>query len=363
MSLQKLRRAVLIGLVVVTAGLVAFAGLSAFRLWNAWRGIDRLELDVEAGRELLPEVQATLPPPEPVGAATTPPVADAASAVREESERAAGLAVMEMSEDEIDVFLVVGSDADKSSARLERADAILLFLQPRGDAAPLLTSLPRDLHLPNRCTGDFARLSVALEGCRDQVSGPGLLALTVEDFTGLHVDHFVVLSFEAFITVIDRLGGIRICLDHPFRVQRDRQNVVLSAGCSLRSGEEALHWTRNRVPEEFVDGEWRPAAGGDIARAERQQLLLIELLRRAKRFRSPLEIAALVEDLTDAFTLDDHLTLGRAIDLAWDLRSTDPGSIRRPTLDIVEAVTSEGEFVRIPGQSFAEMVIAAYAEP
>lgn len=362
MTWKRLRRALSIAGIILGVGLAVFVGSSAFQLWNAWRGIDRLELDVETGRSLLPEVPADLDPPAPVSPDTTlagpvPPDAD------DEDPTTPGRAVMEMGDEQVDVFLVIGSDADKPSARLQRADAILLFLRPHGDIGPLLTSLPRDLYLPNRCLGDRARISVALEGCADQVTGPGLLAVTVEDFTGLKIDHFVVLSFEAFTTVIDRLGGIEICLDHPIRFLGSRGNLVLGAGCALRSGNEALSWMRDRVPEQFVDGEWRPAPGGDAARAERQQQLLVQLLRRAKRFRSPLELTALVEDLAGAFTLDDGLTLGRAIDLAWDLRNLDPGSIRRPALNVVDAVTASGEFVRIPGESFADLVIAAYGAP
>ncbi len=177
----------------------------------------------------------------------------------------------------------------------------------------------------------------------------------VENFTTLEVDHFAVVSFGAFQELIDLLGGIEICVDHETRFYL----YTLPAGCSLADGFTALAWVRTRTPEERVDGEWQAARGGDTARSERQQQLLIELLRRLKRFRSPLDLASLVDDISTAIALDETLSIGGAIDMAWEMRSINPNTIKRPVLPVRDQ-TLQGKFVRVPTQAFPEFLADVY---
>ncbi|MDH5372573.1 MAG: LCP family protein, partial [Acidimicrobiia bacterium] len=99
-------------------------------------------------------------------------------------------------------YLLVGSDLSGALA-----DAIILVLLPEDDSPPILASLPRDLYLPSLCTDSYARINAALGGCRGVATGPELLSLTVEDFTGVAVDHFAQVDFSGFRRVVDVLGG------------------------------------------------------------------------------------------------------------------------------------------------------------
>ena len=67
------------------------------------------------------------------------------------------------------------------ATRLYLVIAILLFLRPVHGERPTLLSLPRDLLVSNPCDGMDMKINSALDGCGDLVSGPELLALTVED--------------------------------------------------------------------------------------------------------------------------------------------------------------------------------------
>ncbi|MBP1632078.1 MAG: hypothetical protein H6Q11_366, partial [Acidobacteria bacterium] len=86
-----------------------------------------------------------------------------------------------------------------------------------------------------------------------------------------------------------------------------------------------------------------------------------EALGRLKSFGSVTEFGALVEDLADAFTIDEGLSLGNAINLAWDLRDIDVSTIRRPTIPAADYVTSAGAYVLLPQASFAEVLQSARA--
>ena len=41
--------------------------------------------------------------------------------------------------------------------------------------------------------------------------------MAVEDFTGVEIDHFAVFDFEGFKAIIDRVGGVEICVEYAVR--------------------------------------------------------------------------------------------------------------------------------------------------
>ena len=87
-----------------------------------------------------------------------------------------------------------------------RADVIVLLLLPADGSDPVMVSIPRDLYLPNPCTGGYTRVNATLNGCGEAATGPELLSVAVEDFTGVQIDHFAVFDFEGF-QAISRPGG------------------------------------------------------------------------------------------------------------------------------------------------------------
>lgn len=317
---------------------VAFAvtGWNAIQLWNSWRSVERTNLDVRTAQQLLPVPAGGITAtedldPEVTGAVRSTP-ADGTS------EQA---------------FLVIGSDETESNA-----DVIILATLPRDGSPPMMASLPRDLYLPNRCSRGYTRINANLAGCGDNVNGPTLLALAVEDFTGVPIDHFALFDFAGFERIVDAVGGIEICVDHAVR---DAKSFLdLPAGCTNASGAQALAWVRSRRTEEFVDGQWRTMPGvNDLARNVRQQDVLIQMFEKVRQFGSPGDLTAKVRSLTDAFTLDEALGLGAAIDLAWELRDTDLDSLIRITIPVRDHVTADGAQVLVPTRSFESLMAEA----
>lgn len=323
--------------------LLGFVGWHGVQLWLAWRSFEHVEFDPVASRAALPSI--------PASPTTAAPEGD-------EEPGPPPLAIL-ADQDAVDVFLLVGSDEDKRDVDALRADSILLFVWPKDGSDPLLTSLPRDLYLRSPCTGESVRISTTLDGCGEAANGPELLALTVEDFTGLAVDHFAVVSFNGFVDIVDGLGGIELCVD----VMTWLGALILEPGCTMADGTQALSWLRERTAFELVDGEWVGTEAGDLDRVERQQHLILKLLSRLRRFRSPLELSNLVGDLSHAFVLDDGLGLGQAVDLAWDLRRVSPEQIRRRPLAVEDEISAAGEFVRLPAEPFEALLRDVYAAP
>jgi LCP family protein required for cell wall assembly len=38
---------------------------------------------------------------------------------------------------------------------------------------------------------------------------------TIESLTGLHIDHYAVVDFIGFEHVVEKLGGVKMCVAHP----------------------------------------------------------------------------------------------------------------------------------------------------
>ncbi len=317
-------------LVVAT---LLFVGWNAFRIWDSWQNVERDELDVGSAQVALPipETGITTPevfPEQAATAVTSAPVDEAA----------------------FRSFLIVGSDESGY-----RADVIILALFPEGGDKPLMISLPRDLYLPNRCGSTYSRVNATLAGCGSSVNGPTLLALTVEDYTGIPVDHFALFDFDGFERILDAVGGVEVCVDR--QVRDIKAFLDLPAGCTNATGEQALAWVRSRSTEERVDGVWRTMPGvNDLTRNENQQDVILAMFAKLKSFDSPSQLSAIVESLTNEFTLDDQLGVADAITLAWSLRTLDIDEITRISIPVRDFRTEDDALVLVPTVSFADLL-------
>ncbi len=329
--------------VAVLLILIGAVGWTAFRLWQSVNDLEVVAFGVQRARDIVEAI------PEDVDDPSGEPPPDQI----EEPEQ--------VDDDVYDSFLIVGNETQFGGSR---ADVILLALLPRNGADPALVSIPRDLYIKSPCTKKHNRINATLNGCGDDVSGPELLAIAVEDFTGIEVDHFALFDFDGFKKVIDRVGGVRICVDHPTAdTNVGLGDWRLPAGCSIADGKAALGWVRSRHTIQLVDGEWRSMRGvSDLTRNQRQQDLLIQMLGKVRNFNSVGRLLGTVESLADAFTIDENLSLRDAANLAWDARALDPNAIHRLSIPVRNHVTESGAQVLVPTARFTEVLAEAYPD-
>lgn len=240
-----------------------------------------------------------------------------------------------------------------------RADAIILVLMPQDGSAPLMTSLPRDLYLPNPCTQRYTRINAGLVGCKGYASGAELLSLMVSDFTGIEVDHFARIDFSGFRRVIDALGGVEICVENPVR---DAKSFLdLPAGCSQADGFQALAWVRSRRTEELVDGTWQKVAGvSDFTRQRKEQDMLFKIAGKLSSFGSFSSFSQVAQSLTDTVALDEGFSFGDALSLAWNMRGLQSADVLRVNVTSRNYVTSAGAYVLLPSATFNERLSLFY---
>jgi LCP family protein required for cell wall assembly len=258
--------------------------------------------------------------------------------------------------DGLTTTLILGSDAlDDYSAR---ADAIMLVIMPPDDRKPVIASIPRDLWVENPCTGGMSRINAGLNGCGDEISGPDLMSIMVEDLAGIEVDHYAEVDFDGFIRIVDAFGGVEICTDYPVRDRR--AELDLPGGCVQADGDDALAWARSRRTQELVDGSWRMMPGiNALERDDRQQELALAVAGRIANFESPGELRSLASGLQDSVKLDSQLSMTRAVGLAWEYRGLDLEEVERVTIPVSDYVTSGGAEVVRPEASLRELLAEA----
>ena len=319
--------------------IVVYSAWNLYSVWDSWNDVERHTFD-EVALNALRDV----PAPADSGETFTPEAETAITATPVETGA-------------YDTYMVVGSDIGDY-----RADVIILVMLPTDGGSPIMVSLPRDLYLPNRCTQTYTRLNANFNGCGDEINGATLLSGAVADFTGVDVDHFALFTFDGFQDIIDEVGGVEICVDYAVR---DRKaDLDLPAGCTEANGEQALAWVRSRNTLEYVDGSWRVMANvSDLTRNERQQDIILTMLEKAAEFDSPQELAGVVRSVGNAFTLDDQLSLSKAVSLAWDLRGLDRNDIIRLTIPVENYETPEGAQVLLATTPFNTLLEEYLAAP
>lgn len=179
-----------------------------------------------------------------------------------------------------------------------RTDTILLVHVPAlGSAAPTtMVSIPRDSYVPIPGYGrDKVNAAFAM-------GGAPLLAQTIEQATGLRLDHYVEVGFSGFAVVVDALGGVTVCPASP--ISDPLAGIDLRAGCQKLDGRTALGFVRTRAT---------PRA--DLDRMINQRQFMSALLHRAGSpavWLNPWRWYSVPHAAADAMTVDNG-------DHVWDL--------------------------------------------
>ena len=202
-------------------------------------------------------------------------------------------------------YLIVGSDKREIGAVYDpitegqRADTMMLLHVPES-GNPALVSLPRDSfvkipdHRSNKLNAAYS------EG------GPKLLVKTIENLSGLTIDHYVEVSMLGVQTLVDAVDGVNLCYDAD--VNDADSGMVWSAGCHDADGPTALAFSRMRKSDPL----------GDIGRTMRQRQVVSKLIGKAtstSTILSPSRQKTLVGATADNLTTDTDssiTSLGRA---------------------------------------------------
>lgn len=210
-------------------------------------------------------------------------------------------------------WLLVGSDSREGlddaqrdelsagDAGGRRTDSMMLVHIPAGGGEPALISLPRDSYVPVPGYG-WDKMNAAFS-----YGGPQLLSQTVEQSTGVHIDHYAEIGFGGFADLVDAVGGVNVQLDQP--IDDEQAGVNLPAGDVHLDGPTALGFVRARYALE----------GGDLERAENQRKLLGALVDKTmspQTFLNPYRLYKLSTQGAQTFLVDNGAHVWNLVSLA-----------------------------------------------
>jgi LCP family protein required for cell wall assembly len=212
---------------------------------------------------------------------------------------------------------------------------MLVHISAAGDSVSVV-SLPRDTLVTIPEWTSDGKTRAAHRGKLNEayaVGGPKLMIQTVEDITGVRIDHYAEVNFAGFLTMVDALGGVEICL--PKATKDKNSGLDLPAGRQTVSGAQALAYVRAR----YID----PTA--DLGRMQRQQKFVGAMAAKALSagtLLNPLKLDAFLSAASSSLTTDDGLGRDQQLDLAERLKGVSPSAIQFTTVPLGAPKRVEG---------------------
>jgi LCP family protein required for cell wall assembly len=204
-----------------------------------------------------------------------------------------------------------------------------LMLLHIGTGRPVLISIPRDSYVPIPGFGDY-KINAALG-----FGGPSLLIKTVENVTGLRINHYVGIGFLGLVNVVNGVGGVNICL--PTALHDVASGANFKAGCQTMDGAQALAFVRDR--HSFADE--------DLQRMQDQRAFLKALLDKATSpsvFLNPFVALPFGSGAASAITVDKGTSLYDLVQMAMALRDPLTGTV--PIANANYLTTNAGDAVQ-----------------
>jgi polyisoprenyl-teichoic acid--peptidoglycan teichoic acid transferase len=192
--------------------------------------------------------------------------------------------------DNITVLFAGLDESKKRNSPALRTDALMLATFNQKQKSVKLLSIPRDsyVYIPNK-------------GYEDKIThayGKGGITSTIETVEGLldiPVDYYVKMNFEAFIDIVEALGGIDVDVTKAIDEMdsNDRHHAIqLQPGFQTLNGEEALAYARTRK----IDS--------DIERGKRQQEVLKSIISKASSAKSLTKYGNVIEAVGENMETD-----------------------------------------------------------
>ena len=219
-----------------------------------------------------------------------------------------------------------------------RSDTTLLVHLAADRKSAIVVSIPRDSMVPGPASCKDTNNDLAAWRTHSpqqfnsffEAGGPACTIRVVEQNTGIRVDHFMVINFLGFQSMVDALGAVPVCV--PKAVNDPRSGLRLPAGRSEVTGQQALAFVRAR----YTLGD-----GSDLSRIDRQQAFL----------------SSMVQTATSANLLLRPDKLFRFLDAATKSLTTDPGmgnlnSLREVAQSVQGLASSQIRFVTVPTEPY-----------
>jgi LCP family protein required for cell wall assembly len=225
-------------------------------------------------------------------------------------------------------------------------DTMMLMHVPADGSKATVISFPRDSYVAIPGHG-MNKLNAAYpEGVADKkgdkAGGAQLLVQTIENLTGLSIDHFVQVDLLGFYRISNAIGGVTVCLNAAMGPAKSvgevgpgldsgyengvfvksYSGIDLKKGNNVIKGKQALAFVRQR----------HGLPNGDLDRIKRQQYFLSAVFRKlvsAGVLLNPFKLQSLLKAVTTSLITDESLDPLR---LAQQMQNLQAGNVRFTTI-------------------------------
>lgn len=263
-------------------------------------------------------------------------------------------------------ILLLGIDQRAGETGTFATDTIILLsLDPVGKTGALL-SIPRDLWVQMPGLNQPGRINTA-NIIGDDINypgggGPAYAARVVEKELGITIQHYVLINFEVFTTLIDAIGPVEVCPPEP--IDDDQYpdgsygtiSIHFDAGCQELDAERLLQYARTRHSD------------SDIGRSSRQQEVILAVRDKVLSAGGVLsllpQVPALWRSVQDNIRTD--LTLEEVISLARTAESIPDSEIRQSQISFGEVelgTTADGDQILMPIHSDIQALVQDLFRP
>lgn len=214
----------------------------------------------------------------------------AKSALRDEA--------VEPLKDNVSILFIGIDESDKRNQgdTNSRSDALLVATLNNKDKSVKLVSIPRDsyVYVPDRGREDKITHAHAFGGTRGTIDA-------VEGVLDIPIDYYVKMNFNAFIDIVDALGGIDVEIPSHLNGyteldEKDKRTIEFNEGLQHLDGKHALALARTRKLD------------SDVERGKRQQMILNSILQQTTSVKSITKYGDLIEAVGD--NMKTNMTFG-----------------------------------------------------
>jgi LCP family protein required for cell wall assembly len=220
---------------------------------------------------------------------------------------------------------LLGTTADGGSLN---TDTMMVMHVPANGTKATVFSFPRDSYVAipghgmNKLNAAYPEGYSSANGsvAAKRSAGAQLLVQTIEQLTGLTIDHYVSVDLIGFYRISNAIGGIQVNL---CAAQHEANSGIdLPAGISTIEGTQALAFVRQRYG----------LPNGDLDRIKRQQYFLSAVFRKMTSsgvLLNPFKLQSLLKAVSSSIYTDSGLD---PLSLANQLQSLTAGNLTFSTI-------------------------------
>jgi LCP family protein required for cell wall assembly len=209
----------------------------------------------------------------------------------------------------INILLLGVDDGDPGNVESpRRSDTMIVASINPTDRTVELLSIPRDTRVNIAGRMGYNKITEAYF-----YGGSDLAVRTVSEFLQIPINNYVVIDWQAFIKIVDILGGVDLKIERDMNYEDPYENlsIHLHKGNQHLDGKKAGEYVRFRHDEL-----------GDIGRVQRQQYFLEALTNQLLQAGTILKIPSLLTTITHYVKTDlNSYTLLKVANILKDIKA------------------------------------------